>query len=115
MLRVEQGKGRKDLATQYFPVLLGLLRDWVSSGALIVYAKASLGKLNFASGGSGTSLHVAGEMFKMMAGQSCSCALSRLGARTYRHDDGAQFRSLRPLSKAWEFGIAFLSPRGAWP
>jgi tripartite-type tricarboxylate transporter receptor subunit TctC len=35
---------------------------------LIAYAKANPGKLNFASGGNGTSLHVAGELFKMMAG-----------------------------------------------
>jgi tripartite-type tricarboxylate transporter receptor subunit TctC len=34
---------------------------------LIAHAKANPGKLNFASGGSGTSLHVAGELFKMMA------------------------------------------------
>src|SRR5262245_41489863 len=35
---------------------------------LIAYAKANPRKLNFASGGVGTSLHVAGELFKMMAG-----------------------------------------------
>jgi tripartite-type tricarboxylate transporter receptor subunit TctC len=35
---------------------------------LIAYAKANPRKLNFASGGIGTSLHVAGELFKMMAG-----------------------------------------------
>jgi tripartite-type tricarboxylate transporter receptor subunit TctC len=34
----------------------------------IAYAKANPGKLNMASGGNGTPLHVAGEMFKMMAG-----------------------------------------------
>jgi tripartite-type tricarboxylate transporter receptor subunit TctC len=34
----------------------------------IAYAKANPGKLNFASGGIGTPLHVAGELFKMMAG-----------------------------------------------
>jgi tripartite-type tricarboxylate transporter receptor subunit TctC len=34
----------------------------------IAYAKANPGKLSFASGGSGSSLHVLGEMFKMMAG-----------------------------------------------
>jgi tripartite-type tricarboxylate transporter receptor subunit TctC len=33
----------------------------------IAYAKANPGKLNFASPGKGTSFHVAGEMFKMMA------------------------------------------------
>src|SRR5262245_12334053 len=35
---------------------------------LIAYAKANPGKLNMASGGNGSSVHVAGELFKMMAG-----------------------------------------------
>jgi tripartite-type tricarboxylate transporter receptor subunit TctC len=34
---------------------------------LIDYAKANPGKLNFASSGSGTSIHMAGELFKMLA------------------------------------------------
>jgi tripartite-type tricarboxylate transporter receptor subunit TctC len=34
----------------------------------IGYAKANPGKLNMASSGNGTSVHVAGELFKMMAG-----------------------------------------------
>jgi tripartite-type tricarboxylate transporter receptor subunit TctC len=34
----------------------------------IAYAKANPGKINMASGGTGTSTHVAGELFKMMAG-----------------------------------------------
>jgi len=34
----------------------------------IAYAKANPGKLNMASSGNGTSPHVAGELFKMMAG-----------------------------------------------
>lgn len=34
----------------------------------IAYAKANPGKLNMASGGNGTVQHVAGELFKMMAG-----------------------------------------------
>jgi tripartite-type tricarboxylate transporter receptor subunit TctC len=34
----------------------------------IAYAKASPGKINFASAGVGTSQHVSGELFKMMAG-----------------------------------------------
>ena len=34
----------------------------------IAYAKANPGKLNMASGGNGTASHVAGELFKMMAG-----------------------------------------------
>ena len=35
---------------------------------LIAYAKANPGKLNFASSGSGTSIHLAGELFKVMTG-----------------------------------------------
>ncbi len=35
---------------------------------LIAYAKANPGRLNFASSGIGSTLHVAGELFKMMAG-----------------------------------------------
>lgn len=35
---------------------------------LIAYGKANPGKLNFASGGSGTAIHLAGELFKTMAG-----------------------------------------------
>jgi tripartite-type tricarboxylate transporter receptor subunit TctC len=35
---------------------------------LIAYAKANPGQLNFASSGIGSTLHVAGELFKMMAG-----------------------------------------------
>ena len=34
----------------------------------ISYAKANPGKINMASGGIGTSVHIAGELFKMMAG-----------------------------------------------
>ena len=34
----------------------------------IAYAKANPGKINMASAGNGTAAHVAGELFKMMAG-----------------------------------------------
>ncbi len=34
----------------------------------IAYAKANPGKVNFASSGSGTSIHLSGELFKVMAG-----------------------------------------------
>ena len=34
----------------------------------IAYAKANPGKVNMASAGNGTSPHMAGELFKMMAG-----------------------------------------------
>jgi tripartite-type tricarboxylate transporter receptor subunit TctC len=36
----------------------------------IAYAKANPGKINMASGGIGTSVHIAGELFKMMVGVS---------------------------------------------
>jgi tripartite-type tricarboxylate transporter receptor subunit TctC len=36
----------------------------------IAYAKANPGKINMASGGNGTSQHIAGELFKMMTGIS---------------------------------------------
>lgn len=35
---------------------------------LVAYAKANPGKMNFASSGSGTSIHMAGELFKQSAG-----------------------------------------------
>src|SRR5262245_65851262 len=34
----------------------------------IAYAKANPGKINMGSGGNGTTLHVSGELFKMMTG-----------------------------------------------
>jgi tripartite-type tricarboxylate transporter receptor subunit TctC len=37
---------------------------------LVAYAKANPGKLNFASSGSGTSIHLSGELFKTAAGLS---------------------------------------------
>jgi tripartite-type tricarboxylate transporter receptor subunit TctC len=36
----------------------------------IAYAKANPGKLNMASAGNGTSAHMSGELFKMMAGMN---------------------------------------------
>jgi tripartite-type tricarboxylate transporter receptor subunit TctC len=39
-----------------------------SVAEFIAYAKASPGSINMASSGNGTSVHVAGELFKMMAG-----------------------------------------------
>src|SRR5207253_4491511 len=37
---------------------------------LIAYAKANPGKLNMASSGNGSTIHVSGELFKMMTGVS---------------------------------------------
>ena len=34
----------------------------------IAYAKANPGKINFASSGAGSTIHMSGELFKMMAG-----------------------------------------------
>jgi len=39
-----------------------------SVSAFIAYAKANPGKVNFGSGGTGTSVHMSGELFKMLAG-----------------------------------------------
>ena len=39
-----------------------------SVAEFIAYAKANPGRVNMASSGNGTSVHVAGELFKMMAG-----------------------------------------------
>ena len=44
---------------------------------LIAYGKANPGKLNFASSGSGTSIHLAGELFKALTGVACSTYRTR--------------------------------------
>ena len=46
----------------------------------IAYAKANPGKLNMASSGNGTSIHLAGELFKSMTGTyMIALPLQRLG------------------------------------
>jgi tripartite-type tricarboxylate transporter receptor subunit TctC len=47
---------------------------------LIVYAKANPGRINMASSGSGTTSHVAGELFKMMTGVNMTHVPYRGGA-----------------------------------
>jgi tripartite-type tricarboxylate transporter receptor subunit TctC len=46
----------------------------------IAYAKANPGRINFGSGGVGTAQHVAGELFKMMAGVNMAHVPYRGGA-----------------------------------
>ena len=43
---------------------------------LIAYAKANPGKLNFASPGSGTSIHLSGELFKVLTGVTMAHGLT---------------------------------------
>jgi tripartite-type tricarboxylate transporter receptor subunit TctC len=58
----------------------------------IAYAKSNPGKINMASGGTGTSTHLTGELFKMMAGRELGTrALSRLGTGA-----GTRHRPFRP-------------------
>ena len=48
----------------------------------IAYAKANPGKINMASAGIGSPQHVAGELFKMMAGvEWCTCRIAARPAR----------------------------------
>jgi tripartite-type tricarboxylate transporter receptor subunit TctC len=43
----------------------------------IAYAKANPGKINMGSGGNGTSIHVSGELFKLMTGvEMCTCPIA---------------------------------------
>src|SRR5437588_7696867 len=52
----------------------------------IAYVKANPGKVNMASSGNGTSVHLSGEMFMAMTGTKMQhSALSGFGARDHRH------------------------------
>src|SRR5262249_5479647 len=51
----------------------------------IAYAKANPGKINMASSGSGTSVHMSGELFKVMTGiPHAARAVPRVGASDAR-------------------------------
>jgi tripartite-type tricarboxylate transporter receptor subunit TctC len=60
----------------------------------IAYAKANPGKINMASGGNGTPGHVAGELFKMMAGVSMVHVPYRGGALALTDLLGGQVQGL---------------------
>jgi tripartite-type tricarboxylate transporter receptor subunit TctC len=60
----------------------------------IAYAKANPGKLNMASGGNGTSDHVCGELFKMMAGVNMVLVPYRGGAPALTDLIGGQVQVL---------------------
>jgi tripartite-type tricarboxylate transporter receptor subunit TctC len=51
---------------------------------LIVHTKANPGKINMASGGTGTGTHVTGELFKMMTGVAWFTCLTAARACTHR-------------------------------
>ena len=62
----------------------------------IAYAKANPGKINWASSGNGTSVHLSGELFKIDDRRSAPArALSRLGAGDHRHDQRTGARDVR--------------------
>jgi tripartite-type tricarboxylate transporter receptor subunit TctC len=60
----------------------------------IAYAKANPGKLNFGSAGNGSALHVAGELFKMMAGVDMVHVPYRGGAPALTDLLGGQIQSM---------------------
>jgi tripartite-type tricarboxylate transporter receptor subunit TctC len=60
----------------------------------IAYAKTMSGKLNMASSGIGTSVHVGGELFKMLTGVSMQ-HVPRRGARDHRSPERADASHVR--------------------
>jgi len=58
----------------------------------IAYAKASPGKINMGSGGNGTSIHVSGELFKLMTGIEMQHVPYRGGALALRDLVGGQIQ-----------------------
>jgi tripartite-type tricarboxylate transporter receptor subunit TctC len=70
----------------------------------IAYAKANPGKLNMASGGNGTSDHVCGELFKMMAGVNLTLVPYRGGGPAVIDLIGGQVQLLfDPIPASIEF------------
>jgi tripartite-type tricarboxylate transporter receptor subunit TctC len=66
----------------------------------IAYAKANPGKLNYASAGVGTSPHLAGELFKMMAGVSLTHVPYRGGGPAQADLLGGQVQVMFPSAAA---------------
>src|SRR5262249_60692282 len=58
----------------------------------IAYAKANPGKINMGSGGNGTSIHVSGELFKLMTGVEMLHVPYRGGALALRDLVGGQIQ-----------------------
>jgi tripartite-type tricarboxylate transporter receptor subunit TctC len=58
----------------------------------IAYAKANPGKINMGSGGNGTSIHVSGELFKLMTGVEMQHVPYRGGALALRDLIGGQIQ-----------------------
>ena len=70
----------------------------------IAYAKAHPGKINMASGGTGTASHLAGELFKVMAGVEMNDIPYRGGAPAITDLLGGQVDvSFAPVSAAIQY------------
>ena len=70
----------------------------------IAYAKANPGKINMASSGIGTAVHMAGELFKMMAGVDLVHVPYRGGAPSMTDLLGGQVQVIfSPLPESIEY------------